>query len=312
MGGVHGTLREMAEETVRKRAEHTARRRVDARILARQRMLRRRRRVVLLLVLVAAGGVVGADVLHGGTGDPPDVVAAAATHGARAHHADPAAHHRTPSPAASSSNRVQQVTYPRDGSGAFVTASGRSKVYGSSGKLWRFQVKVERDIKHVDLAAFADRVTSILGNPQGWTAGHTVRFQRVGRGDAHDFVLRLVTAGTRDTMCHDVPEGYTSCRYEANVMINVSRWVHGVPYYDDMTAYRQYAVSHEVGHELGHDHERCPGKGKRAPTMMQQTLGMHGCVPQPWPYPHGKRYAGPAGDYSQAHIPSDPDSYYTH
>ena len=37
------------------------------------------------------------------------------------------------------------------------------------------------------------------------------------------------------------------------------------------TAYRAYAVNHEVGHALGNRHQPCPANGQPAPVMMQQS-----------------------------------------
>jgi hypothetical protein len=271
---------------------------------------RRRRRTFLLVVLLVAVVLVAVDLVQGGTKDPRHSAAAVAKSPSTVPSGAPVSRHSaSPTPRATAS--TEPVRYPKDGSGKFVTAPGTSRVYGHSGTLLRFQVQVETDIKGIKVSAFADRVVSILGARQGWTAGGDWRFQRVGPGASTDFVLHLVTPGTRDAMCHDDPDGYTSCRYQNDVMINVSRWVHGVPYYTNLNDYRDYAISHEVGHRLGHGHQLCPGKGKKAPTMQQQTLGLHGCVPNPWPYPNGKLYQGPEGDYSQADIPKDPASYYT-
>jgi hypothetical protein len=38
-------------------------------------------------------------------------------------------------------------------------------------------------------------------------------------------------------------------------------------------------VSHEMGHILGKEHVKCPGKGKKAPIMLQHTLGIGECIP---------------------------------
>jgi hypothetical protein len=266
--------------------------------------------VVVVLALVAALTAAGAALYVVGMRSHP--AAAQGTHRSASPSA-PASH--SPSPSASAGSQsltaaLAAVTYPAQGAGAYPVAAGDSPVLGHAGTLLRFQVVVERGINGITPAAFAAEVVTILGDPRGWTAGGDWRLQRVGPGEAHDFTVYLATPVTRDQLCGAAFDRYTSCRNGDNVVINVSRWVHGVPYYPDLAAYHEYAVSHEVGHRLGHGHELCAGPGRPAPTMEQQTLGLHGCTPNPWPYLNGTRYAGQLGEYP-LNVPTDPPSYYT-
>lgn len=269
----------------------------------RRRTPRRWPAVVVVLAVLAALSGAGGAVYELGMRSHPAAAEAA-------HHAAASA---MPSPSASPSatpTSLAGVTYPERGAATYVTAPGDSPVMGKSGTLLRFQVRVENGIKGIDPTAYATEVVRILGDPRGWTAGGDWRLQRVGPGEAHDFTLFLATPATRDVLCGAGFDEYTSCRNGDDVVINVSRWVHGVPYYQDLTAYHEYAISHEVGHRLGHGHELCPGPGKPAPTMQQQTLGLHGCTVNPWPYLNGQRYAGPPGEYP-LNVPTDPKSFYT-
>ncbi|MBB5855151.1 DUF3152 domain-containing protein [Amycolatopsis umgeniensis] len=82
-----------------------------------------------------------------------------------------------------------------------------------------------------------------------------------------DFTLYLATPKTHDVLCGR-PDGYTSCRNGNSVVLR-----------------------------LGRGQETCPVPGALAPVMRQQTLGLHGCEPNPWPYPDGTQYSGPSGEY---------------
>jgi hypothetical protein len=190
------------------------------------------------------------------------------------------------------------VSYPAAGRGRWSTASAEAPTPAGSGRLLRYRVSVERDISGLPVAEVAEAITATLNDRRGWTGGGNWRLRRVGPDQRADFTIYLATPGTRDVLCQDIPDGYTSCRNGDRVVLNVARWVKGIPGYGaGLETYRQYMVNHEVGHRLGLGHERCPGRGLPAPVMQQQTLGMHGCSANAWPYVDGKRHRGPVGAY---------------
>ncbi|MFI5494076.1 DUF3152 domain-containing protein [Actinoplanes sp. NPDC051859] len=213
---------------------------------------------------------------------------------------------RRPAVAPASKVPVQKISYPATGSGTYAAAPKEFAGPRSGGEVLRYRVLVEQEINGIAVGEFAETVRSTLADPRGWTAGGDRSFRRVGRGAQADFTIYLVTPGTRDDLCQDDANGYTSCRNGEAVVINVARWVKGVPRYaPGLETYRQYVINHEVGHRLGYGHQLCPGKGEPAPVMQQQTLGMHGCKPHSWPYRDDELYTGAAGQYNDSAPPRE-------
>ena len=50
-------------------------------------------------------------------------------------------------------------------------------------------------------------------------------------------------------------------------------------------------VNHETGHWLGHGHRVLPATARPAPVMQQQSKGLDGCRPNPWPTAAERRVA---------------------
>ncbi|MFF5175263.1 DUF3152 domain-containing protein [Micromonospora sp. NPDC000089] len=213
----------------------------------------------------------------------------------------------TPSPSPSSSAPpVLQLpgVVPAVGSGRFGYDVRAGATLGRAGTVQRYRVAVEQGSGE-DVRSFSDQVQTALAGPGSWVDSGRLRLRRVPGNAPAEFTVYLATATTAGRMClaggvdiRMAGRPYTSCRAPGQVIINLDRWRASVPHFVQagvpLSLYRTYVVNHEVGHQLGHHHEACPGAGRPAPVMQQQTLFLDGCRPNPWPYVAGKRYVGPA------------------
>ncbi|MDG4794087.1 DUF3152 domain-containing protein [Micromonospora sp. WMMD1082] len=185
--------------------------------------------------------------------------------------------------------------YPRVGAGSFAVAGDGSPVRGEEGPVTRYRVAVEQGTGQ-DPDAFAADVDAVLADPRSWIGSGGLRVQRVAGAVPADFTIYLATPLTSEAMCAEgglSTEGYTSCRLPGRVIINLARWLEAVPDYGaPIEVYRAYVINHEVGHEFGEGHEACPAPGRPAPVMQQQTYGLDGCLPNPWPILDGHHYSG--------------------
>lgn len=182
-------------------------------------------------------------------------------------------------------------TVVRHGTGTFTTVALPALANSAApagARLVRVAFQVENGIG-IDPAPVAQSIASTLLDRRGWEPTDRVRFEfvtaaQLARG-AVDITIRLASPDTVDRLCAPLTtNGYTSCFANHRAVLNAARWLTGVPYYKGhLGLYRIYMVNHEVGHGLGHGHEQCPGAGRPAPTMQQQTLGMQGCTINPWP-----------------------------
>jgi hypothetical protein len=171
---------------------------------------------------------------------------------------------------------------PAVGSGHFAVVPGRVPAPGR-GPVRTVRVEVEGGVA-VDPVAFAAFVLATLNNPRSWGHGGAMSFARTDGPAA--IVVRLASPATSAAQCRPlVTYGRLSCSEGRYAILTSYRWSHGQPEFSGLTQYRQYVVNHEVGHVLGHGHLHCPGPGRLAPVMQQQTKGVAPCRPNAWPFP---------------------------
>ncbi|WP_055492432.1 DUF3152 domain-containing protein [Streptomyces sp. TP-A0356] len=179
------------------------------------------------------------------------------------------------------------------GPGTFEAVPGFAKAPGT-GRKYTYRVDVEKGLG-LDGELFAQAVQKTLNDDRSWAHSGARTFERVYSGKP-DFVITLASPGTTAAWCAksglDTAEDNVSCDSASTerVLINAYRWAQGsTTYGDDIHAYRQMLINHEVGHRLGYGHVTCTKNGALAPVMQQQTKfldhdGIH-CLPNPWPFP---------------------------
>ena len=168
------------------------------------------------------------------------------------------------------------------GSGRLVPVPGSVPAPGA-GRTVRVRVEIEGGVD-VGPETFAAQVLRTLNDDRSWSHAGTRSFARTS-GPA-EVVVVLASPATSARLCRPlVTYGRLSCRSGNRAILTSYRWARGTPEFESVAQYRQYVVNHEVGHVLGHGHESCPGPGRRAPVMQQQTKRVAPCRPNPWPFP---------------------------
>jgi hypothetical protein len=135
-----------------------------------------------------------------------------------------------------------------------------------------------------DTEGFEDLVRDTLTDPRGWEqAGFEFRFS-----DAAPYRVLLAEPSVVDEVCLPYDTGGRfSCQIGPTVALNADRWREATDTWTGtLEEYRRMLVNHEVGHLLGRHHARpaCDGSGPAA-VMFQQSSGLEGCLPNPWPLP---------------------------
>lgn len=139
-------------------------------------------------------------------------------------------------------------------------------------------------LKNVDEAYrdnFSAKVAETLADYRGWSLDGRIKFLTA----LTDCNFTVWLSATQDMPTFSsVCSTYFSCAIGSNVIINFERWDTGSPSWSgNLDDYRALVINHETGHWLGFGHAVCGGTGQPAPVMLQQSIFLQGCTPNPWP-----------------------------
>jgi Protein of unknown function (DUF3152) len=179
---------------------------------------------------------------------------------------------------------VDKVKVPQSGPGTYQAARKSVRSRSSYGTLIRYDVRIEDGLSiEPDTAALL--IQGVLDDPRSWRGTRRWRFELAPVGQSATLHAYITTPKTTDQLCAPyLTRGEVSCQNGNRVVLNAKRWLLGADSYgSDLTNYRRYLVNHEFGHALGKHHLGCPGSGRLAPVMMQQTKGLGACRKNPWP-----------------------------
>lgn len=160
-------------------------------------------------------------------------------------------------------------------------------------------VSIDDNVKY-DRKRFSKIVQKILYDKRGWSRkGYNFIFVSSSEFDTIKpknkktqlkIKLRLSTNDTIAKECEFDENEKLSCYNpmtypDATICINYTRWMDGSVYSKlPLSKYRIYVINHEIGHALGRGHvTSCVCKTCPVPVMMQQTLSIGNCLPNPWP-----------------------------
>ena len=177
-----------------------------------------------------------------------------------------------------------QVEVPDNGPGTYRAAKKTVKSTSTYGTVIRYDVRVEDGLS-IDPDKAAMLIQRVLDDRRSWRGTRRWRFELVPVGESASLHAYIVTPRTTDQLCAPyLTRGEVSCQNGSRVVLNAKRWLLGAESYgSDLTNYRRYLINHEFGHGLGKGHVGCPGPGRLAPVMMQQTKGLGACRKNAWP-----------------------------
>ena len=179
---------------------------------------------------------------------------------------------------------LDTVMVPESGPRTYQAAKKSVRSRSSYGAVIRYDVRVEDGLS-IDPDKAAVLIQGVLDDSRSWRSTRRWRFDLTPVGQSATRHAYIVTPATTDRLCAPyLTRGEVSCQKGYRVVLNATRWLLGADSYgSDLTNYRRYLINHEFGHALGKHHVGCPGPGRLAPVMMQQTKGLGACKKNPWP-----------------------------